>query len=61
MLQPLWPSGLRQCKQKWKDTGSNPARRSAWLRDSTSLRVSITVNKLFHLPNQVFFFQGMHL
>ena len=35
-----WPSGLRRCDQNWKVPGSNPARRSARLRDPTSLRGS---------------------
>ena len=29
----MWPSGLRHCDQNWKVPGSNPARRSAGLRD----------------------------
>ena len=35
-----WPSRLRRCYQNWKVPGSNPARRSAGLRDPTSLRGS---------------------
>ena len=34
-----WPSGLRRCKNR-KVPGSNPTRRSAGLRDPTSLRGS---------------------
>ena len=32
-----WPSGSRHCNQNWKVPGSNPTRRSARLRDPTSL------------------------
>ena len=35
-----WPSGLRRCYKNRKVPGSNPARRSAGLRDPTSLRGS---------------------
>ena len=35
-----WPSGLRRCDQNRKVPGSNPTRRSAGLRDPTSLRGS---------------------
>ena len=35
-----WPSGLRRCNQNWKVPSSKPARRSAGLRDPTSLRGS---------------------
>ena len=33
-----WPSGLRRCNQNRKVLGSNHTRRSAGLRDPTSLR-----------------------
>ena len=33
-----WPSGLRRCNKNRKVPGSKPARRSAGLRDPTSLR-----------------------
>ena len=32
-----WSSGLRRFDENWKVPGSNPARRSAWLRDPTLL------------------------
>ena len=35
-----WPSGLRRCDQNRKVPGSNPTRRSAGLKDSTSLQGS---------------------
>ena len=35
-----WPSGLRRCNKNRKIPGSKPARRSAGLRDRTSLRGS---------------------
>ena len=35
-----WPSGLRRCSKNRKVPGSNPTRRSAGLRDPTSLRGS---------------------
>ena len=39
-LRGEWPSGLRRCYRNRKVLGSNPARRSAGLRDPTSLRGS---------------------
>ena len=35
-----WPSGLKRCNKNRKVAGSKPARRSAGLRDLTSLRGS---------------------
>ena len=35
-----WPSGLGRCSKNRKVSGSNPTRRSAGLRDPTSLRGS---------------------
>ena len=35
-----WPSGLRRCNQNRKVSGSEPTRRSAGLRDTTSPRGS---------------------
>ena len=35
-----WPSQLRRCSKNWKVPSSNPTRRSAGLRDPTSLRGS---------------------
>ena len=35
-----WPSGLRRCSKNRKVPGSNPTRRSAGLRDPTSLQGS---------------------
>ena len=35
-----WPSGLRRCDKNWKAPGSNSTRRSAGLKDPTSLQGS---------------------
>ena len=40
IIRGEWPSGLRRCNKTRKVPGSKPARRSAGLRDPTSLRGS---------------------